>query len=502
MMAARLARLVRAHRLAARGWGVRLRGAAVLGDCTALRAAAWALWLAQRFLAAALSARARTGLLSRRRGAWLAGVRAGAVRAAFPGPASDFGAGDNSGGRGRSPFGLPAVLALYTAAALALWVRVALPFWPRHKSLVLLGAVACLWAAEWARGHWFSGFPWNLFGLAYAEYLPLAQAAALAGVYGLSALALLFGLLPLALWRAPPLGAASALLLGALAAWGQWRLAQPEPPAYAAAPPLQLKLVQPDFVQATKWDAAELPAQLETLLQLSAPVTPGMIVIWPEAALGTFLAENAAVRQRIAALLPPGSWLISGSVRRAVHSDGTLQFFNAVLVLDDEGRVREIYDKHHLVPFGEYIPLLEARPALAQRVRELGLEGLASLGLGFSRGAGPQRLALAALRWPQPLICYEAIFPNRLASPRPHWLLNLTNDAWFGEGMGPEQHLAAARLRALETGCLCAGRHQAFGRWFDALGRERGPIAWAPRRASCAAQHRGKMNFMQSHNTL
>ena len=487
-MAARLARLVRAHRLAA-AW----LGAFACGGAAVLAMPPFgllpALWLATSgLLGGCLVLHERGWLrLTARRAAWLGwgfGLGQFVPGLSWTGHAILVRADEFWWAWPLAVFGLPAVLALYTAAALALWVRVALPFWPRHKSLVLLGAVVCLWAAEWARGHWFSGFPWNLFGLAYAEYLPLAQAAALAGVYGLSALALLFGLLPLALWRAPPLGAASALLLGALAAWGQWRLAQPEPPAYAAAPPLQLKLVQPDFVQATKWDAAELPAQLETLLQLSAPVTPGMIVIWPEAALGTFLAENAAVRQRIAALLPPGSWLISGSVRRAVHSDGTLQFFNAVLVLDDEGRVREIYDKHHLVPFGEYIPLLEARPALAQRVRDLGLEGLASLGLGFSRGAGPQRLALAALRWPQPLICYEAIFPNRLASPRPHWLLNLTNDAWFGEGMGPEQHLAAARLRALETGLpLVRVANTGISAVFDALGRERARIALGARGA-------------------
>jgi apolipoprotein N-acyltransferase len=179
----------------------------------------------------------------------------------------------------------------------------------------------------------------------------------------------------------------------------------------------------------------------------SAPAArPISHVIWAETAVPYLLAGEPVLRAKIAEIIPEGGLLITGAPRRE-SADDSWRLWNSLHALDETGRVVGTYDKHHLVPFGEYTPLR----ALLGR---LGLSKMAVGASDFSPGPGPVTLALPGLPPVSPLICYEAIFPGSVVAsgPRPEWLLNITNDAWFGTSSGPYQHFASARIRAVEEG--------------------------------------------------
>jgi apolipoprotein N-acyltransferase len=177
-------------------------------------------------------------------------------------------------------------------------------------------------------------------------------------------------------------------------------------------------------------------------LAAAAPDAP-IAVIWPETASPFLLAQDDAARRLAAAALPPGATLLGGTVRAEWGADGRARrVWNSLVALDAAGAIGAVYDKAHLVPFGEYMPLAGLLP-----IR------LAVGGLDFSAGPGPVTLAVPGLPPFGALICYEVIFPGAVTpTPRPDWLVNITNDAWFGVSAGPWQHLAAARLRAVEEG--------------------------------------------------
>jgi apolipoprotein N-acyltransferase len=344
--------------------------------------------------------------------------------------------------------------------ALAAW---ALPAgWPR-----LLGFAGAWVLSELARGVLFTGFPWNLMGSVWAfAALPL-QGAAVVGVHGLSLLTVLLASLPaLGRWR-PLAGGGLALL--ALAGFGAWRLAGEPPPA----PPVRLLLVQGNIEQSLKWRPEERVAIFRRYLELTAAaareaagaVPPGtrLAVVWPETATPFLLAQDPEAKRLAASVLPEGAVLLSGTVRAELDAEGMArEVFNSLVALDDAGRVAALYDKAHLVPFGEYMPLAGLIP-----VR------LAAGGMDFSAGPGPVTLEAPGLPPFGALICYEVIFPAAVTpSPRPQWLVNVTNDAWFGRSSGPWQHLATARLRAVEEGLPVARAAQTgISAVFDARGR-------------------------------
>lgn len=324
---------------------------------------------------------------------------------------------------------------------------------------VLVFAIAYA-LAEWLRGHVLTGFPWNLPGTIWSVSDAMMQFAALGGVYGLSFVTLLAAALPAAGVgrsagrsagrsvgkRAPLLQRLSpwallAALLGGLWGYGLARL----PAATETVPGVVLRIVQGNIPQALKWSAALEEEHFDRYLELSG--TPGGApftdLVWPETATAFLLDSEPERRQRIAALLPPGGMLLTGAVRIEDTAQGR-RYFNSVLAIDDQGAVRARYDKFHLVPFGEYVPLRSV----------LGLSKLTAGRGDFTPGSGPRTLALDDLPPVSPLICYEAIFPGAVLDPaaRPAWLLNVTNDGWFGTTSGPYQHLAAARLRSIEEG--------------------------------------------------
>lgn len=358
---------------------------------------------------------------------------------------------------------LPAGLALFwaLAAALARWA------WPgRHWSrAVLLGVALAL--AEAARSFLLTGFPWGLPGYAWLE-TPVMQAARWLGPQGMTLLTLVAcALLPVAAAaRAWVPAAVPAALLAALWAGGALR----EAPAADPQAPV-LRIVQPNAEQHLKWAEGHREVFEARLLALSSapagPTGPPDAVIWPETAI-TFLPQDAPDRVAAIAASAGGVPLVTGALFYDREADGRRRWYNSLMVASPEGRIAARYDKHHLVPFGEYLP----GRALLER---LGLEALAGMGgAGFVPGPGPRILTVGGLPPFAVAICYEMIFAGRVVAPgpRPGWILHVTNDAWFGSFAGPQQHLAQARIRAIEQGLpVIRAANTGISAVIDATGR-------------------------------
>lgn len=302
----------------------------------------------------------------------------------------------------------------------------------------LAGLAAALFLSDWLRGWVFTGFPWARLGQIWTD-TTIAQTAAVIGSLGLSAVTLT--LAALMAWS-PGRGTALAAAIGfALAGWGQGRLNRPPPPPTDTL----LRLVQPDADQALKWDpywAGEFYRRLLTLSGGEGVLGRPDLVIWPETAVSFVLEWQPEELARIAAAAG-GARVITG-IQRA---EG-MRYYNALIAIAPDGRLEAIYDKAHLAPFGEYIPL-------GDDLARIGVTAFAAqAGGGYTPGPGMAVLGLPGLPAFQPLICYEAIFPRHLreVETRPGWLLQITNDAWFGTLSGPWQHLEQARLRAVESG--------------------------------------------------
>ncbi len=360
------------------------------------------------------------------------------------------------------PLAVPAVsaaLAVFVAAAA--WVaRLAPSGW--RRGVALAGA----WTlADLVRQFVVTGFPWNPWGSVWA--VPGAfgdvfiQPAAWVGVHGLTLATLLLAASPLCSWRGR--GAALALL-AVWAACGAVRLAAPAPPA----PGVQVVLVQGNVAQGQKWDQALamriFARYLDLTRQAVARLPPGTpaVVVWPETASPFLLQTDAAARAAVAEAAGGAVSLIG-----AIRFDAAGRPRNSLFAVLPDAGVAAVYDKWHLVPFGEYIP------------DWLPLAVWVMPGGGFAPGPGPQTLAIAGLPPVGPLICYEAIFTGQIVSrsARPAWLVNVTNDAWFGNSSGPRQHLAAARLRAVEEGLpLMRAANTGVTAGFDARGRALGLI--------------------------
>ncbi len=333
-----------------------------------------------------------------------------------------------------APFALifmAAGLALFWAAAFGLAWRLTQPGWGR------LIALAVFWAmAEWLRGHILTGFPWALPGYAWVG-TPIVQLAAFIGPYGLTLLTLLVILMP-ALGRTP---AAVAFIILALA-WGFGILRVPAPVAYAAGAPV-VRIVQPNAPQHLKWRADMIPIFVERMMDATRAPGRRDIVIWPETAVPFLYGESPDAVAGMVAAAGRGAHVIYGL--RRISADGL--WHNSLSVATSQGDIA-LYDKVHLVPFGEYMPF-------ARLFARFGIFGLAAEDVaGFSPGKTLAPVEAEGLPPFLPLICYEAVFPEEVNAGRgaARWMVHLTNDAWFGAQTGPFQHLAQARMRAIEQG--------------------------------------------------
>ena len=331
-------------------------------------------------------------------------------------------------------------LALFWGAAtgVARWLS------PKGWGMALAWAI-CLALAELARSYVFTGFPWALIGHVWVGWAPM-QLAAWVGPHGLTLLTVLGVSLGLTAWFYRRMLVLVVLLpFAGLYGLGLWQAHQPIPEPGQIRK--VLRLVQPNAAQHLKWHPDHALGFFERQVEYTAaPSTPSTsrpdLVIWPETAVPTLLgnADAAFERIRVAAA---GAQVVLGIQRREQG-----RFYNSLVALGPDGQVAALYDKAHLVPFGEYVPLaalLEHSP-FAMFVE--------AFGYGYAAGPGPRLVDLGPLGRVLPLICYEAIFPQDVnaAPERPDWLLQITNDAWFGKIAGPYQHLAQARLRAVEQG--------------------------------------------------
>lgn len=372
--------------------------------------------------------------------------------------------------------GIPAGLAFFTAFG----ALIARALWTTGPARILAFAFG-LGFTEWLRGTILTGFPWNSFGYALTSVPQLAQSASLVGLWGLTLLALAIFASPATLADArdrtqhpwlPVIVSAFALFL--MGAFGWHRLANNE---IANVEGVRLRLMQPNISQNLKWQPEQRPAVMRRYLSLSdqatAPDRQGVKdithLIWPESAFPFFLDREPQALAQIGELLPPGVSLITGAIRLDAPLPGRTdaRVFNSIRVLRDNGAIIATYDKRYLVPFGEFLPfqsLLEA----------IGLQQLTRVRGGFTAGTRRRALEIPGLPPTAPLICYEAIYPGYVLpeGARPRWILNLTNDAWFGITPGPYQHFAQARLRAVEEGLpLVRVANNGISAIVDPLGR-------------------------------
>ncbi len=351
---------------------------------------------------------------------------------------------------------LPAGLALFTALGFVL----ARALWMPGAGRILALATA-LTLSEWLRGHVLTGFPWNDFGMGFGGILWLAQPAAIFGLYGLTPLVIAICASPATLidgtkraWMAPVIGVVALVLI---AGFGALRLNFGHVGNVAH---VRLRLVQPDQPNDASFSAENSNKILSNYLKLSdeaiSPGHSGLIdetdVIWPESPFPFILSRDAAALSRIGATLPLGTTLITGAARLGAASSpsGRHAVYNSMQVIGHGGIIMDTYDKVHLVPFGEYLPF-------ASWLDHVGLRQFAHS--SFTPGHSHRLLHVPGLPPVAPLICYEAIFSGavtpaefRNGEPRPGLLLNITDDSWFGQTAGPPQHLAQARLRAIEEG--------------------------------------------------
>jgi apolipoprotein N-acyltransferase len=372
--------------------------------------------------------------------------------------------------------GLPAYLALFTAIGFAL----ARLFWT-HDASRLIALAASLTVSEWLRGHALTGFPWNAFGYALSEPLALAQTASLVGLWGLTFLTVAIFSSPAVLidgasrgrkpWMAPVL---AVIVLLAMTVFGAVRLSQ-QPTVTRAN--IKLRIMQPNLQQDVKFNYGAKAEVMKRYLTLSdrasGPQSTGIrdvnILIWPESAFPFFLTREADAMAQIADLLPKGTVLITGSVRAADVPPGTriTRAYNSIYVIDHDGTVLSVYDKLHLVPFGEFLPFQDW-------MEKIGFEQLTKVQGGFIPGTRRRSMEIPNAPRMLPLICYEAIFPGDVAErgDRPGWIVNLTNDGWFGISTGPYQHLQQARVRAIEQGLpLVRAANTGVSAVIDPLGR-------------------------------
>ena len=360
-------------------------------------------------------------------------------------------------------------LALFWAAAGAVSTLAT----PRRRAIAFAGALTL---AEFARGHVLTGLPWALVGHVWIAAWP-GQVAALVGPTGLTLMTALAAALPV--WRPVAGSVLATLLVGGAAAFGFLRLAEPDP----AGTGLQVRLIQPNATQDSKWDPEKAIAHFQQMIDFTAEGPVPDMVVWPETSVPFLLDQNPEVTGVIADAAR-GATVAFGIQR----TEGPVAFNSLVFATSDNadefsariqgdpGILRQknvvpiaIYDKHHLVPFGEYIPYGNFF------YDTFGISAFAArFGNGYSAGPGAKVVDLGPrLGKVLPLICYEAVFPQDLVvAERPGWLLQVTNDAWFGHLSGPQQHFAQGRLRAIEQGLpLVRVANTGISGMIDAKGR-------------------------------
>jgi len=357
----------------------------------------------------------------------------------------------------------PGGLALFMALAAAVSAALRASNTARVVSFAM-----CYAAAEWLRGHLFTGLPWNLPAYSWGASLAVMQSASLVGAYGLSFLTILFGASLAELLARPrrialPLSMFTLFVL--LWLGGEVRLGQTPTQMVAN---VNLRVVQPNVPQDEKYRREFVRRNWQRLVDLSLtePRPSSLITIWPEAAPPVLLQAAPTALDQIGALAGSSGVLITGNQRRAFDAAHNPIFYNSLYIFGHDGVLLSTYDKFHLVPFGEFMPFESA-------LRDLGITKLVDFPGSFAAGDGPHTYRLPGAPDVGPLICYEILFPGAvIGERRPQWLVNVTDDSWFGPWAGPQQHLLAARVRAIEEGLpVVRSANTGISAVIDPLGR-------------------------------
>lgn len=377
-------------------------------------------------------------------------------------------------------------------------------FWTDGPSRIVALA-ASFFVADWLRGHVLTGFPWNSIGYGFAANDPMMQIASITGGYGLTFLAVLVFAAPAVLARARAadlrFAAVVATLFVAVVGFGVVRLAT-TPTEFV--PGVRFRIVQPAIDQWKKGDPAYKTETLARFVELSRkapgpdpkaapgglrpglaptpssgpsadrsgvnPGIPGIThLVWPESAFPFILTREPWALTAIADLLGDETTLFTGAARMEAPAAGEdrPRYYNSIYALGRGAEILAAYDKSHLVPFGEYLPFQDF-------LESFGLRQLTKLRGGYSSGAGRRTVEIPGVPAFGPLICYEIVFPGEVVDPthRPRWLLNVTNDAWYGLTPGPWQHLDQTRLRAVEEGLpVIRAANNGISAAIDPLGR-------------------------------
>ena len=362
---------------------------------------------------------------------------------------------------------LPALLAIFYGLATA----VARLFWSDGVSRIAALAFG-FGLFEWLRSWIFTGFPWNAIGYAAMPVPLLMQFVSLVGLFGMNVLAVFVFAMPATLADRKPGKAGIALAVLLVAAdlgYGFFCLSRAD---NAGTPILDVRLVQPAIDQSEKWDHAIRDRIFDSLIDLtSAPPRAGAkkpsLIVWPETAVPFLFTQRPDALARIGAVLDPGQMLLTGAVRVEGNLLDRPRYYNSVLAINDQGEITDAVDKVHLVPFGEYLPF-------ENLLNSLGIQKLVDMPGPFVAGTERHPIRLPDGMKALPFICYEVIFPGmgEKEAARSDLIVNVTNDAWFGDTPGPYQHLRQAELRAVELGLpMVRAANNGISAVIDAHGR-------------------------------
>jgi apolipoprotein N-acyltransferase len=381
--------------------------------------------------------------------------------------------------------GLPLLFAIYYGVVMlgagAVNRRLKLLAW--EQWILLAGLLGLM---EWVRSWLFTGYPWNLPAYTWFGAFPVIQSLAVFGPNMLTLLTFMAAMLPALFvsndwrWQRTPHAVTATVLIASvfigLAVGGALRLGQ------KALPPVKdvfVQIVQPNISQAEKWDQSRRKDHFETLMRLSAPLLPPpanadetfkrtTFILWPETALSGSMLPDQAAWDRMGKMIGAhagDTYLLSGTLRQETNAaTGDTSFYNSMIGWDKDLTEIAVFDKFHLVPFGEYMPL--------EKILHLSpVVGFS----GFAAGDGPKSITLPGAPTFSPLICYEVIFPHAIIDEdnRPHWLVNITNDGWYGNSTGPYQHWAISRARTIEEGLpMIRSANTGISGVIDPFGRE------------------------------
>lgn len=363
--------------------------------------------------------------------------------------------------------GIPLLLAFFYGFAAAL----ARLLW--SSGIGRIAALAFAFAvAEWLRGFLFTGFPWNAVGYAAMPVPLLMQSVSAIGVNGMNALAVFVFAMPalLAGRRNLKVGAAIVgILIAAHLGFGYYRLTTP----VQVAKTLDVRIVQPAVDMREKWDASVRDRIFATLLGMSskapAPDKPRpQLILWPETSVPFLFTERPDALTALGEMLSDGQMLVAGAVREeGASTNAATRYYNSVVAINDKGEIVDAVDKVHLVPFGEYLPF-------ADLLRRIGIEQLVAGPAMFAAGNERHAISLPGAIGGLPFVCYEVIFPELVSvdAASSQLIVNLTNDAWFGDTPGPYQHFRQAQIRAVENGLpLLRAANNGISAVVDARGR-------------------------------